>query len=92
MSTRLLPTAIEAEKCILSICLSKQQFLPRALEFIDSEHFADETNRRIFEEMKRLNHEDRPIETVTLGKASGVAAYRVGELIGYVGVADPQPY
>ena len=64
----------EAEQIVLGSCFHDEKYVPGIVYDLEVSDFTLETTRRIFETIKSLHHEKKPVNLTTVSYKSGIEA------------------
>lgn len=89
-----IPQALEVEKAILGLVITKNSLINILLEKMRAEYFYDPKNKQIFEAISRLNFSNTPVDFATLTeeleKKGGIEA--LGGIEYLLSLSDPSYY
>lgn len=89
-----IPQAIEVEKAILGLVITKNSLINILLEKMRAEYFYDPKNKQIFEAISRLNFSNTPVDFATLTeeleKKGGIES--LGGIEYLLSLSDPSYY
>lgn len=89
-----IPQALEVEKAILGLVITKNSLINILLEKMRAEYFYDPKNKQIFEAISRLNFSNTPVDFATLTeeleKKAGIEA--LGGIEYLLSLSDPSYY